>query len=166
MKIAICDDDKFFTENIKKKVSEFLDKKNCEYDISVFTNGIELYEYFIQNNVDIVLLDIDMPKNDGFFIAEKMMDIRENSTIIFVTSKNDLVYQSFVYRPFWFVRKSHLYELDDALTAFLNRIQSNMLDQVFTLKTEYGTVDIDPLTVCYLEASKHYVIIHNVNDKK
>lgn len=166
MRIAICDDDKLFVEDIKRKVSAFLDKHKFEYKINVFTNGMELYDFFVQNNVDIVLLDIDMPNNDGFFIAEKMIEIREDATIIFVTSKNDLVYQSFVYRPFWFVRKSHIYELDDALAAFLNRIQNNMLDKVFALKTESGIIDVDPLTACYFEASKHYVIIHYLNNEK
>ena len=53
-----------------------------------------------------------MPELDGFEVAEKLQSSKKNALIIFITSHEDKVYQSWKYQPFWFVRKSHMEDLN------------------------------------------------------
>ena len=40
MKIAICDDEKYYREQIKEIVEKCLDEKNIIYDIVLFKSGV------------------------------------------------------------------------------------------------------------------------------
>ena len=59
-----------------------------DFKILEAENGEEALQIFSKNNVDIILLDIMMPKIDGFTVCKK---IRENSSIpiIMLTAKSE-----------------------------------------------------------------------------
>lgn len=62
-----------------------------EYDIVVATNGHEALEIVNEEEIDLILLDIMMPKLDGYEVCKKLKQNQttENIPVIFVTAKND-----------------------------------------------------------------------------
>jgi two-component SAPR family response regulator len=70
-----------------------------------FSGAGALINYMDSTYFDVIFLDIDMPEITGFDAAKKVKEISPESKIIFVTSKHDLVYNSFEYQPFYFIRK-------------------------------------------------------------
>jgi two-component system OmpR family response regulator len=69
----------------------FLVKENLElagYHILLAKNGEEANRISFSNKVDLYLLDIMMPRKDGFWLAEQIRKRDNETPIVFLTSKN------------------------------------------------------------------------------
>lgn len=121
IKIGVCDDEIAFRKTEIQTLSKVL-KDGYEflnYEIIEFDTGEELISYYMNQNLDFILLDIEMGSEHGFDIAEKLIHIRKDTRIIFVTSHENLVFESFICRPIGFVRK-RIFEQEFKL--IMNRI--------------------------------------------
>ncbi|MFI3228238.1 MAG: response regulator [Clostridia bacterium] len=67
---------------------------NCEYTVNAygkvksaefFLNAFDALEFVKNNPIDIALLDVDMPKMNGFELAKKLREIFPSLHIAFVT---------------------------------------------------------------------------------
>ena len=120
--ILIVDDNENYSMEIKKIIEMNYDdiQFNIEY---VNDSSSELIK---DKLFDIYFLDIDMPKVNGFECAKKIKKINEKAIIIFVSSHDDLVYKSFEFNPFYFVRKEHVErELELAVEYLVTKIKDN-----------------------------------------
>ncbi|MAC83803.1 MAG: transcriptional regulator [Arcobacter sp.] len=53
------------------------------------SNGVEGFDLFKENSIDIVLLDINIPKLSGLEVAAKIRKIDENIPILFLTAHSE-----------------------------------------------------------------------------
>ena len=102
--IFICDDEKRFTEVLEKRVETCLKEQGQSYEIQIFYNGIEMFQAMQKKAPEILLLDIDMPEISGMKLAEQIFSSNMNTNVIFVTNRDDLVFQAIHYQPFRFIR--------------------------------------------------------------
>jgi DNA-binding response OmpR family regulator len=58
------------------------------YDVKWFGNGSEALDAFYKNGSDLLLLDVMMPKMDGFSMAETVRKVNPDVPIIFLTAKS------------------------------------------------------------------------------
>lgn len=82
IKILLAEDD----PNLGLLLTEFLKKKG--FEVTWANNGDQALDFFVQGTFDLCLLDVMMPKKDGFSLAK---DIRTNHLevpIIFLTAKS------------------------------------------------------------------------------
>ncbi len=79
-RILIADDE----ENIRFVLRKALEKEG--YKIDEAQDGIEALNKIRRNLYDLALVDIKMPKMDGFTLIEKIMKIRPYLTIIVITA--------------------------------------------------------------------------------
>lgn len=166
MNVVICDDEKVFADRLSMYIKKILQSKGRKWNISTCYNGEELLEYCKNNVVDGLFLDIDMPGIDGYEVAEKLSDMKENITVVFVTSKSDLIYSSFKYHPYGFVRKSHLHDLEYVVSDMITKWYNNMKKEC-TIQLEYNsTLDIDLEKTMYLEANNHYFVVQLDNGER
>ena len=164
----ICDDNHNFAATIKKEISLYLDSK-IDYDAVIFNSGTELLKQFDKRIADVVLLDIDMPEMNGFEVASLLQKRKEDVLILFVTSHDDKVYQSYDYHPFWFIRKSHLHDLRVVMPKLLRKVdaEAERKKLTFNLKAESHNIEIDINTVVYIESYKNNIIIQDrISGKK
>ncbi len=73
------------------EVLAFITKDNLEengYKVSHFPDGIQAYEAFKKENFDLCIIDIMLPKMDGFTLAEKIREIDYEVPILFLTAKS------------------------------------------------------------------------------
>lgn len=160
IKIYICDDNQKFIEEITSRIIDIL-RNNRECDIMTFTGGRDLLKQWNSEFADVVFLDIDMPGLNGFEVASLLQKSKENIFILFVTSHEDKVYQSYDYHPFWFIRKSHLNDLNVVLPKLLRKFDAENESQrlVFNLQTDTMTVELDINTLLYIDCFKNDIII-------
>ena len=59
------------------------------FDVDGFTDSQYALSSFIQGKYDLVVLDIRMPKMDGFELYEKLKNIDKDVDICFLTAVND-----------------------------------------------------------------------------
>lgn len=109
--IAVCDDKYEEIERISKEIDNIFSKysyKDNQIGIYKYTDPNKLIEDYEAKPYDLVFLDIEMPLLDGFAVAEILVGISPDVKIVFVTSHDGLVYDSFRYTPIEFIRKSNL----------------------------------------------------------
>jgi len=82
IKIFMCEDD----ENLGMLLREYLQAKG--FDADLFPNGEEGERAFSSKKYDICLLDVMMPKKDGFALAQDIRRVNTEIPIIFLTAKN------------------------------------------------------------------------------
>jgi CheY-like chemotaxis protein len=64
------------------------------YKCTSYTDSLKALQEFRPNHYDLVILDIRMPKLDGFALCEKIREIDKAVKIIFITAA-DSYYESF-----------------------------------------------------------------------
>ena len=81
LKILLCEDD----ENLGMLLREYLQAKG--YDTELCPDGEAGYKAFTQNKYDLCVLDVMMPKKDGFTLASDIRQSNVDIPIIFLTAK-------------------------------------------------------------------------------
>lgn len=159
-KFYICDDSDEFRNVIGERIRSAL-SGIAECDIKEVSDGEKLVKLYPKEPADTVFLDIDMPILNGFETATELKRINENVCIVFITSFDDKVYESWNYTPFWFIRKSHLDDLDNVLYKLVKKFQTQIKEKsVIRLDGENRVYELVTSDVISVEAERHYVIVH------
>ena len=108
IRIAMCDDETAFLQTYQKKVSELFQEYNTDCKIDVYTDSRAFWEHCAETPYDLIFLDIDMPELSGIQLASKFRDNGLDTTLVFVSSHDDFVFETFRYNAYRFVRKNKL----------------------------------------------------------
>ena len=81
LRILLCEDD----ENLGMLLREYLQAKG--YNADLYADGESGYKAFLKGKYDICVLDIMMPKKDGFQLAQEIRTINSEVPVIFPTAK-------------------------------------------------------------------------------
>jgi len=155
MLIYLCDDEYKMLENLEKIVQETAPK----VEIQAFNSGGELMGALNAKSCDVLFLDIDMPEISGMDVAKWIQAAQKQMLLIFVTSHDELVYESFQYHPFGFVRKQFLKsEIKQVMSECVKELQSKTQFFFFRAKgMEYKTKLSE---IQFFEADGNYLKIH------
>ena len=82
VRILLCEDD----ENLGMLLREYLQTKG--YDCDLQPDGEAGYKAFTRNKYDLCVLDVMMPKKDGFALAADIRAMNTEVPIIFLTAKS------------------------------------------------------------------------------
>ncbi len=152
MQIYICDDEPKMLSDIAGKVSALLP----EEEMSLFSSGGELLSCLEKNICDILLLDIDMPEITGLQVARELSTLKKKPLLVFVTSHDELVYDSFQYHPFAFLRKSRFDgEIEKVLRDCVRELGEK--EQHFCFRTDGNDVCLPSADILYFEAEGNYL---------
>jgi DNA-binding response OmpR family regulator len=80
--ILLAEDD----PNLGLLLSEFLKKKG--YEVSWAQDGDQALDFFVKGRFDLCVLDVMMPKKDGFSLAKDIRATHLDVPIIFLTAKS------------------------------------------------------------------------------
>ena len=114
MKIKIIDDDIQFMDSLKNTLTGEFD--HVLMDSS--TSFEDEYDY------DIYFLDIDMPYN-GLEVARKIKQFNDDIIVIFVSFREDLIFEALQTFPYYFLRKKYLKE---ELPIVINKIKKMLVN--------------------------------------
>ncbi|MCF0198797.1 MAG: response regulator transcription factor [Bacteroidaceae bacterium] len=82
LRILLCEDD----ESLGMLLRDYLQAKG--YDAELFLDGEAGYRGFMKAHYDLCVLDVMMPKKDGFELAKDILSVKPGTPIIFLTAKN------------------------------------------------------------------------------
>ena|GEM_PF-456581 len=157
--LAICDDDIEMIEQLHKLIDAF-DKT---ISIHMYTNPIELLRDYKHKHYDVVLLDIDMPELTGFELAKELKEVYNDVLIVFVTAKNQLISQSFKYRPISFIFKGNLEDLNFVFKDIEHELR--LIHSVLQVERNNISYSIRINDIMYFEKNLNYIDINTINDK-
>ena len=155
MKVCICDDE----EEILSMTLAYIKNLYPFCEVKGYLTGSELLDALQIEHYDVLLLDIDMPMMSGLEIASAIKQFVHQPLLVFVTSHDELVYDSLRYHPFGFVRK----------TYFKDEIEKVLSDCVSDLqqRKRHFNITVDGKTIClklseieYFESEGNYLLAY------
>lgn len=158
--IAICEDEGYILEELKKKAEKYIHMKSLSAIIKTFTSGEELLKE--KEKPDIILLDLMLPGIHGLEVARQ---ISCRSRIIFITSYRKYAVEAFDVNAVHYLVKP---VTEERLFLALDRAVSQteqMDNQTLTLIKNGKTQVIFIRDILYCEVFNHQIRIHTVYGK-
>ena len=95
MKIVVYDE-KNFAENTKTNLENIAAKHSIEVEVEYFSNPEDCFNYFVENQADLFVAEIDMPAEKGTDLAKRLRaKLNNRFVIIFLTTSNDYAAESY-----------------------------------------------------------------------
>lgn len=159
LSIAICDDDIQTTGKMEMMIQKIAKQNFVNTDIEVFWNGESLVDAVAAGDgFDIIYLDIEMDKEDGISAAKRIRMYDKNVLIIYVTSHENHMRESFAVRPFQFLVKPVSEELMEmCFKAAYEDINSG--DFYFRYSYQRMNHKVPVRDILYFESNKRKVLI-------
>lgn len=129
-KLLVVEDD----PNLGDILKEYLEMKG--YEPTLCRDGEEGWNKFKKDKYDLCLLDIMMPKKDGFTLAKEIKKVQEELPILFLTAKNqkdDIIEGLKIGADDYLTKPFSMEELLLRITAILRRTQKS--SEITPLKT-------------------------------
>jgi len=123
IKILLAEDD----ENLGLLLKEYLIAKG--YDTDLYPDGEMAYHGFMRNHYNLCLLDVMMPKKDGFSLAKDIRLVNAEIPIIFLTAKNlkeDVIEGFKIGADDYMTKPFSMEELIFRIEAILRRMSSDV----------------------------------------
>lgn len=153
---ALCDDDKYVTEEVKKLILEHAKENRLAVDIDEFESGEKLLNS--EKNYDIIVLDYQLGSTDGLTVARELRKRNVLSCIIFLTSYPQFMIDAFEVNTFRFllkpIDKSRFFK---ALDDYVRIVDANY---PITLLQNKKLEKINSNEICFIEADGKYSNIH------
>lgn len=122
LKIAICDDDLLFGNQVKMELIKILERKQQMISISIFQAGGDLLN---AGFFDIIFLDIEMEGISGIETAEKLRLSGCSSRIVFLTSHKKYVFSAFdVSASHYLLKPLDLQQLEKVLLKIIAELSA------------------------------------------
>lgn len=121
IRIALCDDNKEDMLQLHQKIIEWYreNSKNQSVSITEYSDSVYLSSVIdAGDSHDVFFLDVEMPKVDGFQLADKIRNKLPAAIIVFLTSHSELAPDGYKFRALRYVSKLVLSQkLPEALEA-------------------------------------------------
>lgn len=157
--VVICDDEEEILKDICAKTEVAFLKQEIEADFFCTKDSRVLMDFLQEKMVDVIFLDIDMPYFSGMDIASYLNEKCPATILVFVTSQDALVYQTFAYRPFGFLRKTHFEEeLPELMIRVKKELGKRQSDIVINKGRELIRILIRD--ILYIESEGNYLNIY------
>lgn len=143
LRIAVCDDD----ESEIKLIRGYSERYTVQYDnvlkVKSFSSGEELLKTYKKGDFDLILMDVEMGKMDGIYVADQIRHIPDHDVnIMYVSNFPQYMQASFGVRAAQYLTKPLNYE------TFSNKINELI---------NYIAEDKEKIVDIYYEGEHYYV---------
>ena len=166
MNIVICDDERKVLEDVGSICRECLSP-----DVKLY--GFRSAESLLKNldkidgDIDLFILDIEMPGRDGLWLRKELERYRYGSSIIYLTSHDELVQEAFGRYVIGFVDKvSFLNDKNSLIEKLKHFEQETKADETIRVKYDQKVLFIQKRKIILIEAEHVYSNLEYVIDEK
>ncbi|MDD4371601.1 MAG: LytTR family DNA-binding domain-containing protein [Anaerostipes sp.] len=156
-KIAICDDEEIYRNQVLQLCQERLEKEEIEADYSVYSGGIELLQS--KEVYHLIFLDVEMGDIDGFEAAKQINEEKLTSKIIYITNHGEWMEHAFEVKAFRYLTKEQMEKIPNVMMDAIHELSENEGILVKEQKTKIVRY-IRFGDVYALESMGEFVIIH------
>ena len=165
-KIAICDDENLFTEELKELISGYMMEKGLTFEIDTYSSGEALIELGIEVvRYTIVFLDINMEKVDGIKTAEMIRKVSREVFIVFVTAYVDYSLEGYRLDVVRYLLKGNVNfqsKVNECMDAIIDKMNYSVTKREFDFKE--GRKEISLERLLYIESKLHKLEFHVMED--
>ncbi len=153
LEIAICDDEVFYREKLKKLLEAYANARQLSCHIRLFPSG----EAFLNQGessikYDIVFLDIQMEKLNGLAVAQQIRTFHCDTSIVLVTAFMNYVLEGYKVNAVRYLMKD---TLEAALPECMDAILEKRSVARVTFSFLEGEKNLYTDNLLYVESRKH-----------
>ena len=165
-RIAICDDESFFAEELKELISGYMMEKGLVFEIDTYSSGEALVKLGIEVvRYTAVFLDINMEKIDGIKAAEKIREVSREVFIVFVTAYVNYSLAGYRLDAVRYLLKSNANfqsTVNECMNAIMEKLNYSVAKREFDFKE--GTKEVSLERLLYIESNLHKLEFHIMED--
>ena len=158
MRVIICDDDKLFLRQFHHTLEKAFHQRKQAVEITCVESGSDLFRALGHQPADVVFLDIEMPDEDGFSVARRLSKLANKPLLVFTTSIETLVFESFEHEPIWYLLKSNMDQLPAVIDKIIHKLEHTKKYLEFLNSNTQHRIPLSD--ILYLESKDHYIILH------
>lgn len=168
IRFALIDDDKETIDVIGASIESVLKSKNCDCIYQKYNSPKTFLSNLNTYPLDLIFCDIEMPELDGIEMVGRIPEERRPD-VIFVSNREDRVFDALCLHPFGFIRKKRFLEdINKVISTYLEqrknkRINKLVIKSVETGETEKISLDIDDIVYVESDLKKQNIHIANVD---
>lgn len=109
---VICEDQLPELQYIEGQLRRAFAEQKLPVEFRSYTSGADFLRAVeqIRQPFDLFFLDIEMPGINGIALCRQLRTRYPESLVVFISNREEMVFQTMVVRPFRFIRKSHFRE--------------------------------------------------------
>ena len=167
LKCCVIDDEPLASQLI----ASYVEKTPSMQLVGVYSSAQDAIKVILENQVDVVFLDIEMPQLNGMEFAKI---IPPTTRIIFTTAYDQYAIQGFKVNALDYLLKPINYDeflnavnkAHQSFDAQINRVNQSLTNDYIIVKSEYRLVQIPTADILFIEGLKDYVKIYTVDEQK
>lgn len=165
-KIAICDDENLFAEELKELIFGYMMEKGLVFEIDIYGSGEALIELGIEViKYTAVFLDINMEKIDGIKAAEKIREVSREVFIVFVTAFVNYSLEGYRLDVVRYLLKGNVdfpSMVNECVDALVDKLSYSVTKREFDFKEGKREISLERLL--YVESNLHKLEFHVMED--
>lgn len=157
--IAMLDDDSGALRIISASVSSLMGEMKIPFEIDTYDEPSALLSS--NKDYDLFFCDIEMPDRDGIDVSFEFKKKHKDMEIVFVSNREDKVFDSLKVHPFGFIRKKNF--MDDIrflLRSYFEKMKERKKepDIIFSFQTSYRKIKLKD--IIYIESQRKNQLVH------
>ena len=156
MKIAICDDE----QSDLKIIDTLIRQYNCSFNITLFHAAKDLLSAYEQDFFDLVFLDIEMEKPNGYKVAKLLIARKEKPLIVFVTNSSEYTLRGYGVAFRYLTKPVDFESISNVLNLALELIVPQKIPITVASKTMLFSIH----DIYYVEVVNHNIIVATKTD--
>lgn len=165
-RIAICDNEDLFAEELKELISGYMKGKGLIFEIDTYNSGETLINSGINvMQYTVIFLDINMEKLDGIKTAEMIRKVSREVFIVFVTAYVDYSLEGYRLDVVRYLLKSSANfqgKVNECMDAIIDKMNYSVTKRTFDFKE--GRKEISLERLLYIESNLHRLEFHVIED--
>lgn len=162
IQVYLCDDNDILLAKYQKLIAEVSERNTLSVGIKTFSSGEQLLFHLEDdpNNADIIFLDVLMDKLDGMETAKQLRKMGCLSEIVFLTSSEKYVFDSFDVGAMHYILKERAdTQLVDVFLQAVSLSQKKAHD-VFTCENGGISKRIPLASISFFEVRNRIITVH------
>ncbi len=160
-RIAICDDDIFFAEQLQEYINKYCREMGWEVSLKVYTDSDELAEAVEKRKLhDLYILDIMMPEHTGMDLLSLLEGNETTAEVILLTSYSGYAVEACSYKKvFRYILKEEIFpRLWRALDVFFEETKKKQKQRPYIIKNKIKCVKFYQEDVAYICRDRKYAV--------
>ena len=160
-RIAICDDERSFAEELHDYIKAFCNKNGIEIFLNLYTDSDELMDMMESKNFyDLYILDIRMPAYSGMDLLQLLKEKSVTTQVILLTAYLDYAIDACCYEHVfrYIPKESYKQRLEPALKDFFIKMEQEQGHRPYVIHNNRKFVKFYQEDIVYIYKDRKHII--------